>query len=53
MEATLILSSLDVAWFCTGGEDTLRAAFAVASSRDFYLPSGAVLLQLKHEASAL
>lgn len=45
VEETLILSSLDVAWFCTGGEDTLRADSAVASCRDFCLPAGAVLLQ--------
>lgn len=50
VEVTLILSGLDLAWFCTGGEDTLRAASAVASSRDFCLPAGAVL-QLKNEAS--
>lgn len=53
VEAILILSSLDLAWFCIGGGDTLRAASAMASSRDFCLPAGAVLLQLKDEATGL
>lgn len=44
VEVTLILSSLDLAQFCTVGWDTLRAASAVASSRDFCFPAGAVLL---------
>lgn len=45
VEETLVLSSLDVAWFCTRGEDTLGTTSVVASFRDFGLPAGAVLLQ--------